>query len=86
LKNLKTKALTVNSRGFIAMAINPNTKTTKIYLHGFSKDGIAQWYESKATFKTSTALNYFYNGEYKVVFYSREDRGITKSNVTDWWN
>jgi len=80
LKNLKTKLLSANTRNMVAMAINPNTKTTKIYLHGLAKDGSKQWYESKGIYTNKTALSYFYSGEYKVVF----AQGMTKSNVTDW--
>ena len=80
MKNLKTKLLSANSRNMVAMAINPNTKTTKIYLHGLAKDGSKQWYESKGIFTKNTALSYFYKGEYKVVF----AQGMTITGEEDW--
>ena len=80
LKNLKTKLLTANSRNMVGMAIKNNTKTTKIYLHAISQAGENQWYESIGNFKNSTALTYYYAGEYKVVF----AQGMKKSTVTDW--
>jgi len=77
---LKTKPLGANTRNMLGMGINPNTKTTKIYLYAISKSGENQWYESIGKFAKSTALNYFYTGEYKVVF----SQGMKKSSVTDW--
>ena len=82
MKNLKVKALSKNDRNMIAMAIKTNGAKTKIYLHGVSKKtGANQWYESKGIFTKSTALNYFYNGEYAVVF----AQGMTTSKLTDWF-
>jgi len=80
MNNLKVKLLSANQRNMVAMAIKPNTKTTKIFLHGIAKDGSPQWYESKGVFTKSTALNYFYAGEYSVVF----AQGMTKSKVQNW--
>ena len=77
---LKIKELTQNSRGFTHIAIRVDTKKTVIYLHGLAKDGSAQWYESKGEFTSTTALNYFYAGKYKVVF----AQGLTKSSVNNW--
>lgn len=79
VKNMKTKFLSSNSRNMLAMGIY-DTDTTKIYLKGQAKDGSAQWYESKGVFTNSTALKYFYAGQYSVVF----AQGITKSGNTDW--
>lgn len=79
VKNMKTKNLSSNSRNMLAMGIY-DTDTTKIYLKGQAKDGSAQWYESKGVFTNSTALKYFYAGQYSVVF----AQGITKSGNTDW--
>jgi hypothetical protein len=80
-KKLKVKTLGANSRNFIAMAIRPDVKKTRIYLHGVSKTtGAGQWYQSNFEFTQKTALNYFYEGQYSVVFAN----GMTKSNVTDW--
>jgi len=82
MKNLKVVELPKNSRNMLAMAIVPNVAKTKIYLHGVSlKTGESQWYESKGTYTKSTALNYFYAKEYKVVFH----QGMTKSKVTGWF-
>lgn len=80
-KKLKVKMLGANNRNFIAMAIRPDVKKTRIYLHGVSKTtGDKQWYQSNMEFSQSTALNYFYAGQYSVVFAN----GMTKSNVQDW--
>ena len=79
---MKVKKLVVSSsrnNDFLYMAIDE-----PIYLHRLSKDGVAQWYESKAVFSKSTALKYFYNGFYKVVFYSKGIKGISKSTVKGW--
>lgn len=83
MKNkLKTKKLSANNRNFLAMAINPNTEKTHIYLYGVSKTtGAKQWYQSKMKFTKSTALSYFYSGQYSVVFAS----GLTKSAITEWF-
>lgn len=80
VKNMKTKFLSSNSRGMLAIGINEDSDSTKIYLKGQAKDGSAQWYESKGVFTNSTALKYFYAGQYSVVF----AQGITKSGETDW--
>ena len=80
MKELKVKKLTDNKRGFTHMAIDVSESKTVIYLHGLSKDSVDQWYESKGEFTKKTALNYFYAGQYKVVF----AQGMTKSNVKDW--
>ena len=78
---LKVKMLGANSRNIIAMAIYPNVEKTRIYLHAVSKTtGAKQWYQSNMEFSKSTALNYFYSGQYSVVFAN----GMTKSSVTDW--
>lgn len=77
---MKTKSLSSNSRGMLAIGIYDDTDSTKIYLKGQAKDGSAQWYESKGVFTNSTALKYFYAGQYSVVF----AQGITKSDDTDW--
>jgi len=82
MKKLKTKKLSANNRNFIAMAINSNTEKTHIYLYGVSKTtGAKQWYQSKMKFSKSTALSYFYSGQYSVVFAS----GLTKSAIQDWF-
>ena len=81
VKKLKVKMLGTNSRNFVAMAIVPDAKKTRIYLHGVSKTtGAKQWYQSNMEFTKSTALSYFYSGQYSVVFAN----GMTKSNVQDW--
>ena len=78
---LKIKALTNNTRGMTHMAIRVDTKKTVIYLKAVSTTtGAEQWYESKVNFTNSTALNYFYSGQYSVVFAG----GLTKSTNTDW--
>jgi len=78
---MKVKLLKENSRNMLAMAIDDTKPKTVIYLHAVSKKtGEAQWYESKGLFTKSTALNYFYAGEYTCVF----AQGLTKSTVTDW--
>lgn len=80
-KKLKVKILGANNRNFIAMSIRPDVKKTRIYLHGVSKTtGDKQWYQSNMEFTQSTALSYFYSGQYSVVFAN----GMTKSSVTDW--
>ena len=80
-KNMKIKELTTNSRNFTHMAIDDSKQKTVIYLHGVSKKtGAEQWYESKTLFTKSTALNYFYSGQYSVVFAG----GLTKSTNTGW--
>lgn len=66
------------------MAIDDTKDETPIYLHRVNDEGEEQWYESKATFSKSTALKYFYQGFYKVVFYSKGIKGISISNLTDW--
>jgi len=78
---MKVKLLKENSRNMLAMAIDDSKDNTVIYLHGVSKKtNEPQWYESKGLFTKSTALNYFYAGEYTCVF----AQGLTKSTVTDW--
>lgn len=77
---MKVKALSANSRNFTHMGIDDQEDRTLIYLHGISKSGEDQWYESKRDFTSSTALNYFYAGQYKVVFAG----GLTKSSNTNW--
>jgi hypothetical protein len=63
------------------MAIDDSKPKTVIYLYGKSKTtGSDQWYESKTLFTKSTALNYFYSGQYSVVFAG----GLTKSTNTNW--
>ena len=79
MKKLLVKPLSVNSRGFTHMAIE-KVGDSVIYLHGLSKTGENQWYESKGILTTSTAHNYYYSGQYKVVF----AQGLQKSTVTDW--
>ena len=84
---MKVKKLVVSSsrnNDFLYMAIDETKDHTPIYLHRLSKEGEAQWYESKAVFSKSTALKYFYNGFYKVVFYSKGIKGISKSTVKGW--
>ena len=84
---MKVKKLVVSSsrnNDFLYMAIDETKDHTPIYLHRLSKEGDAQWYESKAVFSKSTALKYFYNGFYKVVFYSKGVKGISKSTVKGW--
>ena len=86
-EKLKVKKLIVTSserNDFLFMAIDDTKDETPIYLHRRSKEGEPQWYESKATFSKSTALKYFYQGLYKVVFYSKGVKGISKSNVKNW--
>lgn len=79
---MKVKKLTSNNRNFIAMAINDKTDKTVIYLYGQSKTtGQDQWYESKVEFTNSTALKYYYTGQYSVVFAG----GLTKSSFTGWY-
>lgn len=85
---LKLKVKKLNSKkqfDFIGMAIKENTARTRIYLHRVNEEGVEQWYESKQTFAQSTALEYFYKGFYKVVFYSRPKKGIQISEVKDWF-
>ena len=78
---LKIKELSANNRNMQHMAIRTDTKKTVIYLHAVSKTtGENQWYESKVNFTNSTALSYFYSGQYSVVFAG----GLTKSSNTDW--
>ena len=84
---MKVKKLVVSSsrnNDFLYMAIDETKDHTPIYLHRLSKEGEAQWYESKAVFRKSTALKYFYNGFYRVVFYSKGIKGISKSTVKRW--
>ena len=84
-EKLKVKKLVANKKNdFLYMAIDDTKKETPIYLHRLSEKGEAQWYESKATFSKSTALKYYYQGFYKVVFYSRGIKGISISNIKDW--
>mgnify|MGYP003110902841 CR=1 FL=1 len=86
-EKLKVKKLTVTSserNDFLFMAIDETKERTPIYLHRRSKEGEPQWYESKADFSLNTAYKYFYQGFYKVVFYSKGVKGISKSNVKDW--
>jgi len=78
---LKTKKLSANNRNMLDMAIRIDTKNTLIYLHGVSKTtGEDQWYESKFKYTNASALNVFYNGEYKTVF----NKGMAKSTTTNW--
>lgn len=78
---MKVKLLKENARNMIAMAIDDTKPKTVIYLHGVSKKtGEEQWYESKGVFTKSTALNYFYAGEFTCVF----AQGMTKSSVKNW--
>lgn len=82
---MKVKKLVANKKNdFLYMAIDDSKDETPIYLHRLSEEGKNQWYESKATFSKSTALKYYYQGFYKVVFYSKGIKGISKSNLTDW--
>ena len=84
---MKVKKLVVSSsrnNDFLYMAIDETKDHTPIYLHRLSKEGEAQWYESKAVFSKTIALKYFYNGFYKVVFYSKGIKGISKSTVKGW--
>ena len=78
---MKTKKLSANNRNFLYMGIDDSKPKTVIYLYGQSKTtGADQWYESKTLFTKSTALNYFYSGQYSVVFAG----GLTKSTNTNW--
>ena len=82
---MKVKKLVANKKNdFLYMAIDETKEETPIYLHRLSEEGEEQWYESKATFSNSTALKYYYQGFYKVVFYSRGLKGITKSTNKGW--
>jgi len=75
VKKLETKKL----NDFLYMGIKEDDSTL-IYLHRVSAEGKSQWYESKGVFTKSTALKYFYAGQYKVVF----AQGITISNEKNW--
>jgi hypothetical protein len=82
---MKVKKLVANKKNdFLYMAIDDTKEETPIYLYRLSEEGKAQWYESKATFSKSTALKYYYQGFYKVVFYSKGIKGISKSNNKGW--
>ena len=82
---MKVKKLVANRKNdFLYMAIDDTKEETPIYLHRLSEEGKEQWYESKATFSRSTALKYFYQGFYKVVFYSKGIKGISTSQVKGW--
>ena len=79
---MKVKKLTSNNRNFIAMSIDDSKPKTVIYLYAVSKTtGIDQWYESKIEFTNSTALKYFYAGQYSCVFAG----GLTKSAYINWY-
>lgn len=81
MKKLKIKKLVTQKKNdFLYMAIEDNKAHSRIYLHRVSEKGALQWYESKKVFTEATALKYFYNGQYKVVF----AKGITISNVKEW--
>ena len=56
MKNLLIKTLSPNTRGFTHMAIAEKGSSV-IYLHGVSKTGEDQWYESKGMFTEKTAHN-----------------------------
>ena len=78
---LKIKELSANNRGMTHIAVRTDTKKTVIYLRAVSNTtGAIQWYESKVNYTNKTALNYFYSGQYSVVFAG----GLTKSTNTDW--
>ena len=67
IMKLKIKELSANNRNMQHMAIRTDTKKTVIYLHAVSKTtGEDQWYESKVNFANSTALSYFYSGQYSL--------------------
>jgi len=79
MKKLLVKPLSENTRGLTHMAIAEKGSSV-IYLHGVSKKGEDQWYESKGMFTEKTAHNYYYAGRYTVVF----AQGMSKSTTTDW--
>ena len=82
---MKVKKLVANKKNdFLYMAIDDTKEETPIYLHRLSEEGQEQWYESKATFSKSTALKYYYQGFYKVVFYSKGIKGISTSTNKGW--
>jgi hypothetical protein len=77
---MKSKKLTQNARNFVSMGIELNKPKTRIYLHGISKGGDDQWYESIRVFTKSTATQYYYGGQYSVVFAG----GIRNSKKQNW--